>query len=214
MRQGQRAAVKPANLSCDHAAAVPQAGLVALQALRDAGHLAEGQHVLVNGASSESGTFAVQIAKALGAEVTAVCGARSIDMARSLGADHVIDYAQEVFTEGEARYDLIFDNVAGRPASVYVGVLNPRGAYVSIPFSATAMARGMGRMSRGGKRAVQFSHGRSVPDLNRMRELIESCRVTPVIDQVYPLDEVFDGMEYYGQGHARGKVVISVRGAS
>jgi NADPH:quinone reductase-like Zn-dependent oxidoreductase len=201
---------KPANVTFEQAAAVPQAALVALQALRDAGQIQSGQRVLVNGASGGNGTFAVQIAKSYGADVTGVCSAKNADMVRSLGADHVIDYTEEDFTQGQERYDLIFDNVAKRSASETMHVLSPHGVYLSIPFSASAMLRGMLGLGRGGQRAVQFSHKPSVPDLHLVRELIEAGKVTPVIDRTYRLAEVAEALNYYGQGHARGKVVISV----
>jgi NADPH:quinone reductase-like Zn-dependent oxidoreductase len=206
--QANALALKPSNATFEAAASVPQAALVALQALRDAGQVQAGQKVLVNGASGGNGTFAVQIAKSFGAEVTGVCSAKNADMICSLGADRVIDYRAEDFTEGRERYDLIFDNVADRSAGDYMRVLAPGGIYASIPFSASAMLRGMFRA--GDKRAMQFSHKPSVPDLQVMRELIEAGKVTPVIDRTYPLSETAGALEYYGDGHARGKVVIAV----
>ena len=151
-------ALKPANVTWEEAAAVPQAALVALQGLRDKGQIRPGQKVLINGASGGNGTFAVQIAKSFGAEVTGVCGTRNLDMVRSIGADHVIDYTQEDFTQNEQRYDLIFDVVANRSVSEYVRALSPKGNYVAVPFSAGALFLGPLISMIGSKKVGQFSH--------------------------------------------------------
>jgi NADPH:quinone reductase-like Zn-dependent oxidoreductase len=202
--------LKPANVTFEEAAAVPQAALVALQALRDSGRIQPGQQVLINGASGGNGTFAVQIAKSFGAEVTGVCSTRSLDLVRSIGADHVVDYTQEDFTQSEQRYDLILDIVANRSVSDYVRALSPKGTYVAVAFNASAMFLGPVVSMTGGKKVVQFSHKPNVRDLEFMKELIEAGKVTPVIDRRYPLSEVAEALRYYGEGHTQGKVVISV----
>ena len=199
-------APKPVNMTYEEAAAVPQYAVVALQGLRDKGQIQPGQKVLINGASGGIGTFAVQIAKSFGAEVTGVCGTRNLDMVRSIGADHVIDYTQEDFTQKEQRYDLILDIVANRSVSDYTRALSPEGSYVAVAFNASALfAR-----AREGKKVVQMSHEPNVNDLMYMKELIEAGKVVPVIDRRYPLSEVADAMRYYGEGHPSGKVVITV----
>ncbi len=204
-------ALKPANMTFEEAAAVPQAALVALQALRDAGQIQPGQKVLINGASGGNGTFAVQIAKSFGAEVTGVCSTRNLDMVRSIGADQVIDYTKEDFAQNEQRYDLILDVVANRSASDYLRALGPNGIYVAIPFSASALFLGPLVSRIGSKKMVQFSHEPSQNDLVYMRELIEAGKVKAVVDRRYPLSQVGEALRYYGEGHARGKVVITVQ---
>jgi 2-desacetyl-2-hydroxyethyl bacteriochlorophyllide A dehydrogenase len=195
---------KPVNLTYEEAATVPQYALVALQGLRDKGQIQPGQRVLINGASGGVGTFAVQIAKAFGAEVTGVCSTRNLDMVRSIGADQVIDYTQEDFTQSEQRYDLILDVVANRSVSDYMRALSPKGRYVAVAFKLGAMfARG------GGKKAVQLSHEPNVKDLAFMKELIEAGKVVPVIDRRYPLSEAAEAFRYYAEGHPAGKVVIT-----
>jgi NADPH:quinone reductase-like Zn-dependent oxidoreductase len=203
-------ALKPANLTFEEAATVPQAALVALQGLRDKGKIQPGQKVLINGASGGNGTFAVQIAKSFGAEVTGVCSTGNLDLVRSIGADHVIDYTQEDFTAGEQRYDLIFDVVANRSVSENMRALSPKGVYIACAFSAGALLRGPLTAISGGKKAVQLTHSQNVTDLVFMKELLEAGKVVPVIDRVYPLPELAKAVRYYGEGHTRGKVVISV----
>jgi NADPH:quinone reductase-like Zn-dependent oxidoreductase len=205
-------APRPDDLTLEQAASVPVSALAALQGLRDAGKLHPGQKVLINGASGGVGTFAVQIAKALGAEVTGVCSTRNVDMVRSIGADHVIDYTQEDFTQGGPRYDLILDNVANRSFSDYRRALAPRGTL--IPNSGHA---GLGYVIKAFVRSAFVSQqGRpfvSTPktaDLVTLKELIEAGKVTPVIDRTYPLIETPEAFRYLGQGHAKGKVVITV----
>ncbi len=204
--------LKPANLTFEQAGAVPTSALAALHGLRDAGKVQPGQKVLINGASGGVGTFAVQIAKSFGAEVTGVCSTKNVDMVRSIGADHVIDYTQEDFTLSEQRYDLIFDNVANRSFSDYRRVLTPQGTH--LPNSGNS---GMGFVIKALVRsAFVRQQGRpflSTPnqeDLEVLRELLESGKVTPVIDRTYPLSETPEAMGYVGDGHARGKVVITV----
>ena len=204
--------LKPANITFEQAAAVPVSALAALHGLRDAGKLQPGQKVLINGSSGGVGTFAVQIAKALGAEVTGVCSTKNLDLVRSIGADHVIDYTQEDFTQGEQRYDLILDQVANHSLSDCRRVLTPQGKH--IPNSGNS---GMGYIINAFVASLFVSQqGRpylSLPkaeDLTYLKELIEAGKVTPVIDSTYPLSETSEAMRYIGEGHARGKVVISV----
>jgi NADPH:quinone reductase-like Zn-dependent oxidoreductase len=203
-------ALKPDNVTFEEAAAVPQAALVALQGLRDSGRIQPGQQVLINGASGGNGTFAVQIAKSFGAEVTGVCSTRSLDLVRSIGADHVIDYTQEDFTQSEQRYDLILDIVANRSVSDYVQALRPGGAYVAVAFNASALFMGPLVSMTGGKKVSQLSHKPNQDDLAAMRELIEAGKVSPVIDRRYPLSEAAEALRHYGEGHPQGKVVITV----
>ncbi|MFN2136770.1 MAG: NAD(P)-dependent alcohol dehydrogenase [Candidatus Promineifilaceae bacterium] len=202
-------ALKPDNCSFPEAAAVPQAAVVALQGLRDAGQLKAGQAVLVNGASGGIGPFAVQIAKAFGAEVTGVCSSRNLDLVRSLGADHVIDYAREEFTEGGEQYDLIFDIVANRSVSNYARALKPEGTYVACAFNGTALILGP-LISRRGKKVIALIHKPNQADLYAMKELLESGQVRPVIDSCYPLQELDDAVRHFETGNTRGKVIITV----
>ena len=198
-------APKPANLTFEETAAVPQAATVALHGLRDKGQVQPGQKVLINGASGGIGTFAVQIAKSFGAEVTGVCSTRNLDLVRSIGADHVVDYTQEDFTQNEGRYDRIIDIVANRSMSDYMRALSPEGNYVAVAFNPSAMfARG------GGKKAGALAVKSSVEDLVFLKELIEAGKVVPVIDRRYPLSEVAEALLYYGERHSQGKVVITV----
>ncbi|MFO7530923.1 MAG: NAD(P)-dependent alcohol dehydrogenase [Candidatus Limnocylindrales bacterium] len=201
---------KPANLTFEQAAAVPLAGGTALQGLRDAGRLRAGQHVLVNGASGAVGTFAVQIAKAFGAEVSAVCSGPNAELVRSLGADHVIDYAHEDFTRGDARYDLIFDLVGSRPIGACRRVLTPTGVYVASTSKLRVLLRAalMSIVARG--RVVVLVARGSKADLDALRELIEAGRVTPVIDGSYSLSQVPEAFRQQGLGHARGRKVITI----
>jgi NADPH:quinone reductase-like Zn-dependent oxidoreductase len=203
-------ALKPANLTFEEAATVPQAALVALQGLRDKGGIQPGQKVLINGASGGNGTFAVQIAKSFGAEVTGVCSTRNLDLVRSLGADHVIDYAQEDFTQNEQRYDLIFDIVANRLLSEYLRALRPKGTYVACAISPVALLLGPVISMLGSKKVVQLSHSPNAKDLVFMKELIEAGKVAPVIARRYPLSEAAEALRSYENGHAQGKVVIAV----
>lgn len=203
---------KPHNLTFEQAAAVPTSALAALQALRDHGKVQPGQRVLINGASGGVGTFAVQIAKVLGADVTGVCSTGNVDLVRSIGADHVIDYTKDDFTQGELRFDLILDNVASHSFAEYRRVLEPGGTLQ--PNSGHA---GMGYVVTGSLLSlVVRQQGRpfiSTPnqnDLTTLKELIESGRVSPVIDRTYPLRETAEAFRYLDQGHAQGKVVIVV----
>jgi NADPH:quinone reductase-like Zn-dependent oxidoreductase len=205
---------KPANVSFAEAAAVPLAAVVALQGLRDEGQIQPGQKVLINGASGGVGTFAVQIARSFGAEVTAVCSARNLDMARSIGADHVIDYAQEDFTKDGQRYDLILAANGYRPISDYHRALRPQGIYVCSGGSLAQIFQSMllgPLMSRsGGKQMGNLLYRQDTKDLVFMKALLESGKVVPVIDRRYPLSEVPEAFRYFGRGHSRGKVVIAL----
>jgi NADPH:quinone reductase-like Zn-dependent oxidoreductase len=206
--------LKPTNLSFEEAAAVPQAALVALQGLRDKGHIQSRQKVLVYGASGGIGTFAVQIAKAFGAEVTGVCSTRNVDIVRSIGADHVIDYTQEDFTRNGQRYDLILAVNGYHSISDYKRALSPEGVYVMTGGSNAQMFQAMllgpvismtGRQKMGNS-----THKPNQKDLVFMKELLEAGKVVPVIDRRYPLGETASAIRYLEEGHARGKVVITV----
>jgi NADPH:quinone reductase-like Zn-dependent oxidoreductase len=209
---------KPANVTFEEAAAVPVAALTALQGLRDKGQLQSGQKVLVNGASGGVGTFAVQIAKALGAEVTGVCSTRNVDLVRSLGADHVIDYTNEDFTRSDQRYDLMLDIAGSRSWSECRRVLNPKAIVVLV--GAPKGGRLIGPLGHIVKmRVAAFRSSRKVAfflakinktDLEVLRELLESGKVKPVLDRQYELSEAPEAFQYLGEGHARGKVVITV----
>ena len=206
-------ALKPANMSFEAAAAVPIAATTALQGLR--GKVQPGQKVLVNGAGGGVGTFAVQIAKAFGAEVTAVCSARNADMARSIGADHVIDYAKEDFTQGDQRYDLIFAVNGFHPLSAYRRVLTLQGRYVcaggTLPQIFQALLLGPFMSRRNGKKMGSMGIAKiNQKDLNYLKELLEASRIVPVIEKRCPLREVPSAMRYLLEGHARGKVVVQV----
>jgi len=206
-------ALKPTNLTFEQAAAVPTAGVTALLGLRDAGKIQPGQKVLINGASGGVGTFAVQIAKAFGAEVTGVCSTRNVDMVRSLGAAHVVDYTHEDFTHNGRRYDLILDNVASRSFADLRRALTPQGKV--IPNSGHA---GMGYVFKAYALSLvrRRQHGSmylAVPNsqtLATLKELIEIGKVTPVIDRTYLLSETSAAFWYLEKEHARGKVVITV----
>jgi NADPH:quinone reductase-like Zn-dependent oxidoreductase len=203
-------ALKPINMTFEEAAAVPQYAVVALQCLRDNGQIQQRKKALINGASGGVGTFAVQIAKSYGAEVTGVCSTKNTDLVRSLGADHVIDYTKEDFTQKEQRYDLILDNVANRPISDYTRALSPNGRYVSVKFNASAMILGPLISMTGSKKVSQFMHKPNVKDLVFIKELLEAGKVVPVIDRRYLLSEVAEAFREYGERHPSGKVVITV----
>jgi len=208
---------KPANLTFEQAAAVPVAAITALQGLRDKGHIRPGQKVLINGASGGVGTFAVQIAKSFGADVTAVCSPRNVDMVRSLGADRVIDYTREDFTRDGQQYDLIFDVAGNHPFSECRRVLSPNGTLVMVGQSGRKKisilplltAPLVSRLRRKQK-LVSFIAKRNKEDLTLLKELMEAGKVTPVIDRSYSLREVPEALRYLGEGHARGKLVITV----
>jgi len=207
-------ALKPANISFEEAAAVPLAAVTALQGIRDKGQIQPGQKVLINGASGGVGTFAVQIAKSFGAEVTAVCSTRNLDMARSIGADQVIDYTQEDFTKSGQRYDLIIAVNGYHPISDYKRALSPEGIYVCTGGSMAqifqSMLLGPWMSMTGSKKMGNLAAKSNKKDLTFMKELLEADKVVPVIDRRYPLSEVAEALGYLGEGHARGKVVITV----
>ena len=207
-------ALKPTTLSFEEAAAVPQAALTALQGLRDKGHIQPGQKVLINGASGGVGTFAVQLAKAFGAEVTAVCSTGNMDRMRSLGADHVIDYTHEDFTHNGQRYDLILAVNGYHSIAAYKRALRPEGVYVMTGGSMAQVFQAMllgPVISRTGRQKMGNSaHTPNAQDLLVMKELIEEGLVTPVIDRRYPLGETAEAIRYLEEGHAQGKVVITV----
>lgn len=208
---------KPPVLSFEQAAALPTSGLAALHALRDVGKVQPGQRLLINGASGGVGTFAVQIAKSFGAEVTGVCSTQSLELVRSLGADHTVDYSREDFTVGEQRYDLIFDNVENRSLSDLRRALTPKGMLI---LNSGTGAQGMKMMARLIKPLVlspflsqDLRRYLSVPnheDLRLLGELAQSGKLRPVIDRTYPLDQTAAALAYIERGHARGKVVVRV----
>jgi NADPH:quinone reductase-like Zn-dependent oxidoreductase len=210
--------LKPANLTFEQAAAVPLAALTALQGLRDHGQIRSGQKVLINGASGGVGTFAVQLAASFGAEVTGVCSTRNVDMVRSIGADHIIDYTQEDFTQGAQRYDLMFDLVGNRSPSGCRRVLNPEGVYVASfgqpehrwlgPLAQLLRMLVVSRFVS--QKMVLFTAHPSREDLQFLTELIEAGKVTPVVDRTYPLSETPEAIRYLEKGHTQGKIVITV----
>lgn len=210
-------AVKPANLSFEEAAAVPIAALTALQGLRDHGRLEQGQQVLVNGASGGVGTFAVQLAKWLGADVTAVCSPRNVERMRSLGADHVVDYSQEDFTRRSERYDLLLDVAGSRSWRAYQRVLKPRGMVVVVGGPMTPLVGPLGHIVamrlaslRSSRKSVFFVAKPNRADMDLLRELLESGKVKPVVERRYELSDVGDALRYMGEGHAQGKIVVGV----
>jgi NADPH:quinone reductase-like Zn-dependent oxidoreductase len=209
-------ALKPANLSFEEAAAVPESALVALQGLRDFGKIQKGQKVLIYSASGGIGTFALQIAKYYGAEVTGVCSARNLDMIRSLGADHVIDYTKEDFTRNGKQYDLIFAVRYSRSIWAIKRALNPNGIYVSTagpsPFRLLQeFIIGPRIFKDERKKVVVITIKCNQNDLIFIKELIETGKVKPVIDRSYPLSDISKAFRYYGKGHVQGKVVITVQ---
>lgn len=206
---------KPANVSFESAAAAPLAASTALQALRDKGAIRQGERVLIVGASGGVGTFAVQIAKSFGAEVTAVCSTANSDAARSSGADHVIDYRQQDFTQSSERYDLILVVNGHRPLSAYKRALGPAGRCVLVGGDSIAQLLG-GRLVwplvRGGRgKRLQGLFAKTNPaDLGVLRELLQAGKIRPVIDRRYPLDRAADAFRYLEEGHAHGKLVVSM----
>lgn len=207
-------APKPVNITFEEAAAVPQAGVVALQGLRDKGNLQPDQKVLINGASGGIGTFAVQIAKSFGAEVTGLCSAKNSDMVRSIGADHVIDYTKEDFTKNKKQYDLILAAKGYRSIFDYKRALSDRGRYVMTGGSGKqifeAMLLSAFLSKTGGKKLAYLSAQTSQKDLVFLKNLVEEGKIVPVIDKCYPLGEIAEALRYYGEGHSRGKVVITM----
>ncbi len=219
-RADRAVVLKPANLTFEQAASVPIAAITALQALRDKGKIQPGQKVLINGASGGVGTFAVQIAKSFGADVTGVCSTRNVDMVRSLGANQVIDYTKEDFTKSAQRYDVILDNVPNHTLSECRRVLNPKGKYVMIGGGGPNDGRWIGPFGRVISALVlspfvSQDMGMMLAELNKkdltiLSDLMQAGKVTPVIDRRYKLSEVPEAIRYLEEGHARGKVVITL----
>jgi NADPH:quinone reductase-like Zn-dependent oxidoreductase len=211
-------AAKPAALTFEEAAAVPLAALTALQGIRDHGQIQPGQHVLINGASGGVGTFAMQIAKSFGAEVTAVCSTKNVEMAWSLGADHVVDYAREDFTRSDRQYDLVFDNAGSRSWSECKRVLKPDGTMVLAGGPKTN--RLVGPLShivkvrlaalRSSQKVVFFRTQLTKQDMAVLRELLEAGKVKPVVERSYELSHIASALQYMGEGHAKGKIVVTV----
>jgi len=205
--------LKPASMTFEEVAAVPQGAVLALQGLRDKGQIQPGQKVLINGAGGGAGTFAVQIAKSFGAEVTGVDSTRKLDIMRSIGADHVIDYTQEDFTKSGQRYDWILDFAAHHSIFDYKRALSPKGIYVMVGGSTARIFQvvflgPLISMTTSKKMGI-LAH-KPNKDLAFMKELFEAGKVKPVIDKCHPLSEVPEALRYFGEGHARGKVVITV----
>ena len=214
-------ALKPANMTFEQAASVPVAAITALQGLRDKGKIQARQKVLINGASGGVGTFAVQIAKSFGTEVTGVCSTRNLDMVRSLGADHVIDYTKEDFTKTDQRYDLIFDLVGNHSFSERRRILNPNGICVMAGIGGAGWHDGIGRRLAGelnayvrsrfvSEKFITYIAQLNKADLTVLGDLMQSGKVIPVIDRTYKLSQTPDALRYLEQGHARGKVVITL----
>jgi NADPH:quinone reductase-like Zn-dependent oxidoreductase len=212
--------LKPANLTFEQAASVNIAGITALQAVRDKGNVQPGQKLLINGASGGVGTFAVQIAKTLGADVTGVCSTRNVDLVQSLGADHVIDYTKENFTKGAERYDVIVDNVANHSLSEFRRVLTPKGKYVMVGggganeqgvFGKTPRTLQAKLLSKFGDQELgwMLAHPNQ-KDMAILADLMQSGKVKPVLDRTYKLSNLPEAIRYLEEGHARGKVVITV----
>jgi NADPH:quinone reductase-like Zn-dependent oxidoreductase len=217
-REDRAIVPKPANVTFEEAAAVPVAAITALQGLRDKGRLQPGRRVLINGASGGVGTFAVQIAKALGADVTAVCSTGNVDIAPSIGADQVVDYTREDFTRRDGRYDLILDVAGSRSWSECKRVLTPEATLVLVGGPKTNRLLGpighVARLRLGGllnRRRVVFFIAKLVkPDMEVLRDYLETGKVKSVIDRTYELDEIRDALGYMGDGHPRGKIVLTV----
>jgi NADPH:quinone reductase-like Zn-dependent oxidoreductase len=213
-------ALKPAGLTFEQAAAINIAGITALQAVRDKGKVQAGQKVLINGASGGVGTFAVQIAKSYGADVTGVCSARNTELVQSLGADHVIDYTKDDFTKGDQHYDVVIDNVANHSLSESRRVLTPNGIYVMVGGGSANEQGFVGALGKALNAAIysRFIKQKmgmmmaqpSTKDLTLLAEMVESGKLKPVIDRTYKLSEVTEAIRYLEEGHARGKVVITV----
>ena len=209
---------KPAGLGFAEAAAVPIAGITALQGIRDCGKVRAGHRVLVNGASGGVGTFAVQVAKSLGAHVTAVCSTRNVDLVRATGADEVVDYTRDDFTRGDEPYDVIFDLVGSHPISAYRRAMRRDGVYVAstgmpggpvlgpLPYITRVALSSL----RGSPKTKVFAAKSTVDDLDELTRMIEAGDVTPVVDRTFPLAEVAEALAHQGRGHARGKTVVTI----
>ncbi len=207
-------ALKPVNLTFEEAAAYPMAAVTALQGLRDAGKIQAGHKVLIQGASGGVGSFAVQIAKSLGAEVTAVCSTRNVEQVRALGADYVIDYTKEDFTKNGKQYDVILAVNGYRKLEEYKGSLTPKGIYVMAGGATKqifeALLRGSFLSEKNGRKLGAFTAQPKQEDLMVLKGLVEAGKIKPVIDKRYPLNETAQALRYLGEGHARGKVVLNV----
>jgi len=204
---------KPAKISFEEAAALPMASITALQALRDKGNIQKGQKVLIVGSGGGVGTFAVQLAKYFGAVVTAVCGSKNVEQMSSLGADYVIDYTEEVFSKSNRCYDLILAVNGNRPLSTYKRILNPNGTYVMVGGALSQIFKSIlfgWLMSFGSKKMRSLAAKSDQKDLEFIVKLVEDAKIRPVIDRRYSLDRTAEAMQYLGEGHARGKVVINV----
>ena len=208
---------KPHNLTLEQSAAVGDSAFTALNAVRDQGKVQPGQRVLINGASGGVGTFAVQIAKSFGADVTGVCSTRNVDLVRSIGADRVIDYTQEDFTQDRDRYDVMLDLVGNRSLSDCRRALTPQGTYVLVGVSDIGRWLGLARQIKAlssspfvRQRMRIFLTKHTKEDLAVLKELVEAGKVTPVIDRRFQLSEVPEALRYQGEGHAQGKIVIAV----
>ena len=212
--RGRAWALKPASLTFEQAAAIPQAGVIALQGIRDKGQVQAGQKVLINGAGGGAGSFAVQLAKLCGAEVTGVDNTGKLDFMRSLGADHVIDYTREDFTRNGKQYDLILDIIAHRSVFAYQRALSPNGSCFVVGGSVATFFQilllGPWIRRTTGKSIRLLAVQRNRKDLVSITELCEAGKVVPVIDRRYPLSEVPEALRYLGEGRAKGKVVITV----
>jgi NADPH:quinone reductase-like Zn-dependent oxidoreductase len=204
------AILKPDKMTFEQAAAVPTCGYMALQGLRDHGKIKSGQRVLINGASGGVGTFAVQIAKSFGAEVTGVCSTRNFEQANNIGGDDVIDYTIEDFTKNGESYDLIFDVVAKISFSKCKGSLKPEGIYVSTVFGLRPILQKFWTSITGSKKMKPYIGKPNKEDIIFVKSLIETGKVTPELDRVYPLSEVAEAHKYIQKGHARGKVIIKM----
>jgi NADPH:quinone reductase-like Zn-dependent oxidoreductase len=214
----EKLALKPTNSSFEQAASLPVAAITALQGLRDQGRIQPGQRVLIDGASGGVGTFAIQIAKSFGAEVTAVCSTRNVDTARSIGADHVIDYTKQDFSQTGQRYDLILAANAYHSIFDYRRALSPTGIYVMAGGGAAQILQAMflgPLLSLFGSKKMRIVRAKIIQkDLLLLKDLLESKKVVPVIDRRYPLNDTAEALRYLGQGHAQGKVVITIEPGS
>lgn len=205
---------KPSNLTFEEAAAVPMAAVTALQSLRDKGNVKQGNKILIYGASGGVGTFAIQIAKSLGADVTAVCSTQNIQTAKTLGADFVLDYKKGEFEKATTRYDVILGVNGHQPLSIYNRALSTNGVFVHVGGSEAqmfqAMFQGPWISMRTGKKFSTFLQRANQSDLHNVKELIEAGHVKPVIDRCYKLNETTEAFTYFAEGHARGKIVLSI----
>jgi NADPH:quinone reductase-like Zn-dependent oxidoreductase len=206
----KKIAIKPVNMTFEEAAAVPLAALTALQALRDKGNICSGQNVLINGASGGVGTYAVQIAKSFGTNVTGVSSTKNLELIKSLGSDKVIDYTKEDFTRTDQRYDIVLDAVAKSSYSKCKRILNQGGIFVSTGFSPLLFIQVMSSTLFGDKKAKTVFVNSNTKDMEIIGELIKEDKVKSVIDQSYPMDKTSEAHLHIENGHTRGKVVISI----